>query len=165
MKKRTMAVLLTAAALISSMMMTACSSRPAEPEKPATLESFMNDNPDVKEQIDRKIAAEESSEVTVEISGNSIVYTYDLADIEDVTEEFAKSDSTKETLAAALNEHADVFRNVASSIKSILSEAGEEMDGICVIVNYVYGDESLISKTFVPDSAAETESGKTEADG
>ena len=152
-----MAALLMIIALVSAMMFTACGSKTEETTETPTLESFMSEHPDVKEQIDEKVAGGETSGVKVDISGNDIIYTYDLSDLEDMTEEFAKSDEVKENLQAALDEQADAFKGVASSMESIINQAGIEISGVQVVVNYTYGDEVLVSGTYKPDPAAEAE--------
>ena len=65
MKKKTLAALLMVIALVSAMMMTACSSKPEEPEEPLTLESFMSEHPDVKAEIDKKVPEGETAGITV----------------------------------------------------------------------------------------------------
>ena len=156
MKKKTLAALLMVIALVSAMMMTACSSKPEEPEEPLTLESFMSEHPDVKAEIDKKVTEGETSGVTVDISGNDIIYTYDLAGIQDMTDDFARSDELKENLQTALDAQADAFKGVASSMESIINQAGVEISGVRVVVNYIYGDEVIVTGTYEPDPEAET---------
>ena len=141
-------------ALFSAMMMTACGSKSAEKSEPTTLESFISEHPDVKSELDKKVSAGETSGVAVEIKGNDIIYTYDLSGVTDMTEEFAKSDELKEALQTALEAQGDAFRSVASKMESVVNEADVEIKGIRVVVNYVYGDEVVVSGTFEPSDEA-----------
>lgn len=155
MKRKTIAVLLMVIALISAMMMTACGGKSGGSAEKQTLESFVSDNPDVKEQIDQKVAEGESGGVKVDFSGNDIIYTYDLSNIEDMTEELAKSDTLKETLQSALDEQASTFKGVASQMEDVVNQAGAGISGVRVIVNYIYGDEVIVSGTFEPEAASD----------
>lgn len=156
MKKKSFAVLLMIVALISAMFMTACGgSKTEESKEPPTLESFMNENPDVLKQIEDSMASGETEGVKISVSGNDLIYSYDIAGIQDVTEEFAKSEATKESLTQALEDQGENFRQVASSIETILNEAGVEISGVQVVVNYTYGDDVIATGTFKPDPAAE----------
>ena len=148
MKRKTLAVLLLVMALISAMMVTACGSKPAEKEETPTLESFMNENPDVKDEIDKKVSAGETNGVAIDISGNDIIYTFDLKGMDDMTDEFAKSDELKQNLQAALDEQSATFTGIADSLESTVSAAGTEIKGVRVVVKYVYGDEELTSSVF-----------------
>ena len=149
-----LAILLMVIALFSAMMMTACGSKSAEKSEPTTLEAFINEHPDVKSELDKKVADGETSGVAIEIKGNDIIYTYDLSGVKDMTEEFAKSDDLKEALQTALDSQADAFRSVASRMESVVNDADVEIKGIRVVVNYVYGDEVVVSGTFEPSDEA-----------
>lgn len=150
MKRKTIAVLLMAIALISAMMMTACGSKSEGSAEKPTLESFLSEHPEMKEELDKRIADGETSGVTVDIKGNEIIYNYDLSNVKDMTEEFAKSDELKETLETSLGEQGDAFKGVASKMESIVKEAGIDISGVTVTVNYTYGDEVIVTQTFDP---------------
>ena len=145
MKNKKILSVLAVIAVLAMMLFTACGSK-AEP----TLESYVNDNEEVKTELDEAVAAQDTEGMKVDIQGNDIVYTFDLASFEGLTEEQAKDDSVKTALEAALEENADAFKGVASEI-------GEktEIKGIRVIVNYTYGDEVIASATFEPDTEGE----------
>ena len=149
-----LAIILMVIALFSAMMMTACGSKSAEKSGPTTLEAFINEHPDVKSELDKKVADGETSGVAIEIKGNDIIYTYDLSGVKDMTEEFAKSDDLKEALQTALDSQADAFKSVASRMESVVNDADVEIKGIRVVVNYVYGDEVVVSGTFEPSDEA-----------
>ena len=154
LKKITITSLIMIIALIS-VMTAACAKKPEEPVPDPTLESFMAEHPDVLKEIEASASGGEKSGVRIDVSGNDLIYTYDIANVEDVDEDFAKSDATKESLTKSLDAQGDNFRSVASSIETILQEAGVEIEGVRVVVNYTYGDEVIVSGTFEPGQAAE----------
>lgn len=108
--------------------------------QPETIEELIDSNSDVKDQI--QTAAEEAGMV-VDIKGNEITYTYDLSGIEGATKENLKDEAMLETLTNALDSQKSVFAGVC---KSIEDETG--ISGVTTIVNYTYGEEVLVTRTF-----------------
>lgn len=145
MKKRNSFILLMIVAVVTAMLFTACGN-----SKP-TLQSFLEDNPDVKQQVDDQIASSNEAGIVVEFSGNDIVYTYDLAGMDGMTEELAKGDDIKAALESGLDAQTDTFKNVAKSLYDTVKEAGTELETVRVIVNYNYGDEVIVTRTFEAD--------------
>ena len=88
--------------------------------------------------------------ITVNFKGNDVVYTYDLSSINNVTEEVIKSDMMKEQLASALDSTADTFVGLCKQL-----EEESKIEGIQIIVNYTYGDEVIVTKTFNSSGAVE----------
>ena len=141
MKKRILLVLL--AMLVGmTMIMTACG---GGSDEPMTLEKYVQNDADVQKSID---SAMTDSNVLVEIKGNDIIYTFDLATMEGYTEELAKSDDIKAALQSALDAAGGTFGGIAKSIEEATGIAG-----INTIVNYTWGDEVLITKTFTSADA------------
>ena len=146
MKKRSLIVMLVVAVL-AAMCLTACGQK-----EPPTLESYLNDHPDQKTQIDEQLgASEELKGVTVEFSGNDMIYTCDMAIRGGITEEDAKSAEVKEMLDTGLATQADAFKGTANSVLDEVRKDGAEIEQIRIIVNYNYGDYQITSATFESD--------------
>lgn len=141
MKQKRLLVILTAIAMAAVMLLTACGSK----EEP-TLESYVNDNEEVKAELEEAVSANEQNGLKIEIQGNDIVYTFDLSAVDGFTEDLAKDAGVKEALETGMEEHADDFKKVASEMA-----ATTEIKGIQVIVNYVYNDEVIATSTYQMD--------------
>lgn len=141
MKKRSLIALFMILAVLSAMCLTACGSKEA-----MTLEKYVKDNPDVQESID---SATGDSNVKVEIKGNEIIYTFDLSTMEQFTEESAKSDAVIAALEDALAGASGTFGNISKTI-----EDSTEIQGISTTVNYTWGEEVLVTKSFTSAEAA-----------
>lgn len=141
MKRRNLIALFMMLAVLTAMCFTACGSK-----EPPTLEKYVQDNPEVQESID---AAVGDSNVGVEIKGNEIVYTFDLASMQQFTEETAKSDDVIKALDDALTAASGTFGGISKSM-----EEATEIEGISTIVNYTWGDEVLVTKTFTSADAS-----------
>ena len=133
MKRKSMVALLLAFVMSFSLMATACSS-------PKTIEEYINKDKEAAEQVQK---AADTAGLTVDFSGNDVVYTYDLSSINNVTEDVIKSDMMKEQLASALDSTSDTFVGLCKQL-----EEESKISGIQIVVNYTYGDEVIITKTF-----------------
>ena len=133
MKRKSMVALLLAFVMSFSLMATACSS-------PKTIEEYINKDKEAAEQVQK---AADNAGLTVDFSGNDVVYTYDLSSINNVTEDVIKSDMMKEQLASALDSTSDTFVGLCKQ-----REEESKISGIQIVVNYTYGDEVIITKTF-----------------
>ena len=148
MKKRTLIVLMIMA-VITTLCFTACGSK--------TLENYVKDNPDVQESID---SAMSDSNVAVEIKENDISYTFDLSKMEGYTEDLAKSEEIKTALDQALGAAGNTFGGICKSL-----EESTEITGITTTVNYTWGDEVLVTKTFTSaDADAGADADKAEGE-
>lgn len=145
MKKRTLIVMLIMAVL-AAMCMNACGEK-----EPPSLESYMESHPEIRADIDEQLGADELKGVTVEFSGNDLVYTFDMASRGDVTEEVAKSEETKKLLDAGLANQTDAFKGTANSVLKEVRDDGAQIDNVRVIVNYTYNGEEITSATFESD--------------
>ena len=148
MKKRTFIVLMIMA-VVAAMCFTACGKK-----APTTLESYVNDHPEVKEEIDEKLGTDELKGVTVDFSGNEMTYTYDISGMDNITEELAKSDTLKESLDAGLDQQSSTFVQLASTLKNSVKEDGVELETVKVTVVYTYEDYQITSRTFEADDSA-----------
>ena len=133
MKRKSMVALLLAFVMSFSLMATACSS-------PKTIEEYINKDKEAAEQVQK---AADTAGLTVDFSGNDVVYTYDLSSVNNVTEDVIKSDMMKEELASALDSTSDKFVGLCKQL-----EEESKISGIQIVVNYTYGDEVIVTKTF-----------------
>ena len=134
-KKKTAALLLVAVCLIS-MMMAACA-------KNDTLEAYIANNQEAQEAIDEVIASSAEQGVVVEIKGNEIIYNCDISGTEGMTSELAKSDQVKDMLKEGMEGQEENFKEVASYMSDLSG-----IDDIKVVVNYTYGKEEILQKTY-----------------
>lgn len=148
MKKRTFIVLMIMA-IVAAMCFTACGKK-----APTTLESYVNDHPEVREEIDEKLGTDELKGVTVDFSGNEMTYTYDISGMDNITEELAKSDTLKESLDAGLEQQSGTFTQLASTLKESVKEDGVDLETVKVTVIYTYEDYQITSRTFEADDSA-----------
>lgn len=140
MKRKSMIAMLLAFVMSFSLMATACGS-------PKTIEEYIEKDKEAAEQVQK---AADTAGLTVDFSGNDVVYTYDLASIDNVTEEVIKSDMMKEQLSSALDLTTDTFVGLCKQL-----EEESKIEGIQIVVNYTYGDEVIVTKTFNSSGAVE----------
>lgn len=140
MKRKSVFALLLAALLIASLSMTACSKKSNAPKKPATLEEYAVNNPDVQKSIKESTS---QSDVEVDIKGNDVIYTFELSKMEDYTEEVAHDEAVVENLQKVLDGSGGIFGGVARTL-----EETSGVSGIHVIVNYTYDGETIATQTF-----------------
>ncbi len=140
MKRKSMVAMLLAFVMSFSLMATACGS-------PKTIEEYIEKDKEAAEQVQK---AADTAGLTVDFSGNDVVYTYDLASIDNVTEEVIKSDMMKEQLSSALDSTTDTFVGLCKQL-----EEESKIEGIQIVVNYTYGDEVIVTKTFNSSGAVE----------
>ena len=138
-----------------SVLMASCAE--PEPAAPATFESFIESNPDIRSSIDESAMAGKDSAISYEISGNDIIYEFDLATMEDMTEEAVKSEIVSGSLEAGLKDQDEYFRELVNSLARL-----SKIDGIRVIVNYVFEGETILSETYEADPLPESEEGESE---
>lgn len=135
MKRKSIIALIITFAMVMSLFITSCGSK-----EPETIESFVNNNKEAADQI--KEAAENSG-LDVTITGNDVIYTYDLKNYEGMTADLAKSEQLTSSLEAALTQSEESFVNLCSQL-----EEQSKIEGVQIIVNYSFEDEVLVTKTF-----------------
>ena len=140
MKKRGLIALFLSFIMAMSMMAASCS------KTPKTLEEYINNDKEAMEEVQE---AADQSGLAVSFSGNDVIYTFDLATIEGSTEEVIKSDIMKEQLTSALDSTSDTFTGLCKQL-----EEESKIEGVQIVINYTYGDEVIITKTFTSSGAA-----------
>lgn len=146
MKKKILLVLL--AMLVGmTMIMTACGGGGAADEEPMTLEKYVAGDPEVEKSIEQAMT---DSNVLVEIKENAIIYTFDLSTMEGYTEELVHTEEIQAALSSALDAAGGTFGGIAKSI-----EEASGLTGITTVVNYTWGDEVVVTKTFTSADATE----------
>lgn len=140
MKRKSLIALLLTIVMSLSVFATSCS-------KPKTIEEYVAKDKEASEQVQK---AADTAGLTVSFEENDVVYTYDLASIENVNEEVIKSDMMKEQLSSALDSTTDTFVGLCKQL-----EEESKIEGVQIVVNYTYGDEIIITKTFNSSGAVE----------
>ena len=138
MKKKSIIALILSLALVMALFLTSCGSK-----TPQTLEDYVNSDEETSEQIEE---VAETSGLQVEIKGNDVIYTYDLASYDGMNEDLAKSEQMISSLTSALDKTSDSFTGLCSQL-----EEETEIEGVQIIVNYTFGDEVLVTSTFNKD--------------
>ena len=134
MKKKSLIAIVMLMCMLTGLALSSCVS------KPDSLEAYVKSNKDVREQIDSEAT---DKGMKVEIKGNAITYTYDLANAEGSTPESMKDPVVQESLASLLDDSKDQF---VSSCQQLESTTG--LSGITITVTFVYEGEDIASKTF-----------------
>ena len=149
MNRKKLSAIILCFVLMASMMLSACSSGPK------TLEEYINSNEESLKEINDTADA---AGLSVSFSENDVIYSYDLATVEDVNEEVMKSDIMKKSLEEALDNSGETFVDLCKEL-----EEESTIEGVRIIINYNYGDETIVSRTFTSagaeqaDAAAEEE--------
>ena len=141
MKRKGLIALLLSFVMMMSVMASACSSTPK------TIEEYINNDKDAMAEVQK---AADASGLTVDFKGNDVIYTYDLSGIDGVTEENIKSDVMVENLSNALAGQGETFASLCKQL-----EEESKIEGVQIVVNYTYGDEVIVSKTFNSSGAVE----------
>lgn len=142
MKNKRLISILMMLAVMMSMLLASCES------KPKTLEEFVNNDEEAMEDIQE--TADESG-LKVEIKENDVIYSYDISDYEGMTEEIAKGDQMIKALDAALDDAGETFTDLC---KDLEEESG--IEGVRIMVNYTYKDDELVSKTYDKSGIADS---------
>lgn len=105
-----------------------------------TLEDFVNSSDTARSQIDQSI---DGTDVKVTVSGNKLIYTYDLSNTEGLSEDDADSDEIRKALEGTLDASNDRFVELCRSL-----EKDTGISGISVEVIYSYGDKILLTREY-----------------
>ena len=108
--------------------------------KPKTIEEYVKNDADAMEEVQ---SAADSAGLEVSFSGNDVIYTYDLSSLDGVTEDVIKSDLMIEQLTSALESTSDTFAGLCKEL-----EEQSKIEGVQIVVNYTYGEETIVTKTF-----------------
>jgi hypothetical protein len=108
--------------------------------KSKTLETYLTKDSSVMDTISQEA---EKSGMDVSIKGNTITYICDTSDIEEMTEDFAKSDDLKEALDAELSVRTDTFKKMCKDI-----ENETNIKNIKITIKYVYKNYTITEQSF-----------------
>ncbi|MCQ2567481.1 MAG: DUF4854 domain-containing protein [Mogibacterium sp.] len=122
-----------------------CADQEAESE-PMTFESFINADPSILESVDAQLVSGQSSDISYEIKGNEISYTFEMSGTDGMTEDIVNSDIVKESLETGMKNQASSFKSLANSLAGI-----SKIDGIRIIVSYTYNGDTVLTETFEAD--------------
>ncbi len=134
MKGKRILAIIVGLVLVMAMMLSACS------KEPETLENYISKDSEAADQINE---AADSAGLDVQITGNDVIYTYDLKNFEGLDAELAKSETMINSLTQALESSGTTFTSLCSQL-----EEESKIEGIRIIVNYNYDGETLVTKTF-----------------
>ena len=115
---------------------------------PETLEEYMDQNPEVQQDVEESVAATDG--LSVEVSDNNITYRYDISQLAGITEDSVKSSDVKDALSDSLASAADTYKDVCAGL-----EESTDVSGITCTVEYCFKDEVLASSTFDADGVVE----------
>ena len=133
MKKKGLISLLLLLVMAMSVFLASCGG-------PKTIEEYISKDSDAAKQVQE---AADTAGLGVEFSGNDVIYTYDISTIDGVTEEVGKSDMMIEQLGSALDSQGNTFIGLCKQL-----EEESKIEGVQIIIKYMYGDELLVTKTF-----------------
>lgn len=123
------------------MMLASCGSN-----KSGSLESYMSDNSDIKEQMDTSVDALKEQNIEVKVQDNDIVCNYDISGIDGVNEETIKNEEVVKMLEESIDKHSDTFKELAANMAE-----NTGIKDVHVIVNYCFNDEVIVSRTFTSE--------------
>ena len=103
-----------------------------EPGSGKTLEDYLNEVPEQKQQLEESIAAqaEEGVSIAVDVKGNEFTYIYTIEDASAITDEM------KENIKNGLETTASVFEMMAESLDKAVGEPG----AVTLVVRYQDAD-------------------------
>ena len=105
-----------------------------------TLEQYIKNDKDAMNSI---YSAGEEAGMEVSIEGNMVVYSYDIAQIDSVTEEIALGENTRLSLMEGIAENKDTFNGIRTKLET---ETG--IRNITIRVIYKYNGDILVTKDF-----------------
>lgn len=109
-------------------------------ESEMTLEQYIKNDKDAMNSI---YSAGEEAGMEVSIEGNMVVYSYDIAQIDSVTEEIALGENTRLSLMEGIAENKDTFNGIRTKLET---ETG--IRNITIRVIYKYNGDILVTKDF-----------------
>ena len=112
---------------------------PTTPAATQTLEDFIKSNPTTMQQVKDSTGGDEN--MTVDIQGNTVIYTYDFSNMDGVDK--ATAMTMKEQLDSALEQYGSTFSGLCSTL-----EGATQIKGIKILVKYTYGDEVISQGEF-----------------
>ena len=173
MKKNRILILLLVLAVGAAMLLSGCSksieespapaaeetetAETGEPEETAeensgtetaaqTLESYLEEHEDIKEQLVNASAGQENLEIWAE--ENTLIYCYDLGSQLQTDYDEAMAATLAQSLEESLKSTVNAFSNICSVLQD---ETG--IEDIHTLVRYIWGDHIIYEEDFTADSA------------
>lgn len=132
MKTRKITLILIATLVVS--LFTACAS------KPKTLEQYFEKDTKTMQEI-QDVA--QQANMDIQVSNNTITFSYDLSSISGVTKEVVQSDEFKSTLESELAKQASTFEGLCQQIEDETKIANPQL-----VVQYIFEGETIVEQTF-----------------
>lgn len=132
MKTRKITLILIATLVVS--LFTACAS------KPKTLEQYFEKDTKTMQEI-QDVA--QQANMDIQVSDNTITFSYDLSSISGVTKEVVQSDEFKSTLESELAKQASTFEGLCQQIEDETKIANPQL-----VVQYTFEGETIVEQTF-----------------
>lgn len=132
MKTRQITLILIATLIVS--LFTACAS------KPKTLEQYFEKDTKTMQEI-QDVA--QQANMDIQVSDNTITFSYDLSSISGVTKEVVQSDEFKSTLESELAKQASTFEGLCQQIEDETKIANPQL-----VVQYTFEGETIVEQTF-----------------
>ena len=109
-----------------------------EPGSGKTLEDYLNEVPEQKQQLEESIAAqaEEGVSIAVDVKGNEFTYIYTIEDASAITDEM------KENIKNGLEATASMFEMMAESLDKAVGEPG----AVTLVVRYQDADGNVVEE-------------------
>lgn len=133
--KKSITVLLSALT-VAALLFVGCTKEP----EPKTVESIVSSNDDVASTI-QSGASEEG--VNIDIKENTITYSFDISNIDGVTEELLEDEDYIKSLEDSIDEQKDLHANVCKKI-----EEKADIEGVIVNVLYTYKGKEVAGASF-----------------
>ena len=132
MKTRKITLILIATLIVS--LFTACTS------KPKTLEQYFEKDTKTMQEI-QDVA--QQANMGIQVSDNTIIFSYNLSSISGVTKEVVQSDEFKSTLESELAKQASTFEGLCQQIEDETKIANPQL-----VVQYTFEGETIVEQTF-----------------
>ena len=104
-----------------------------------TLEDYINSDANVKQQVE---STANNSNMTIEVKGNTLTYTYDVANM-NVDKDTALSSEMKTNLESSLDQMSSTFSSLCKQL-----ENATKLDGVSIVVKYVHGSDIIVEREF-----------------
>lgn len=134
MKRRAFLSIIISFVMIFSVFAASCNSAPK------TIEEYVQKNSESMEEVQK---AADTAGLSVEFSGNDVIYKYDMSQIDGITEDVIKSDIMIEQLTSALDSSADTFVGLCKQL-----EEESKIEGVQIVIIYTFGEDEIIKKTY-----------------
>ena len=112
------------------------------PSSYATLEDYINSDSNVKQQVE---STANNSNMTIEVKGNTLIYTYDVANM-NVDKDTALSSEMKTNLESSLDQMSSTFSSLCKQL-----ESATKLDGVSIVVKYVHGSDVISEREFTAE--------------